>query len=60
MTKAEIGMLVLVIAFGACLALGVSLVKAGALPSMTFWTGGVMGLMGLFGLIAVFGLKSSD
>lgn len=58
MTKAEIGMLVLTLLFGASLLFGMRLVKIGAIESMTFWTVGVMGLMVLFGLIAAFGIKN--
>lgn len=58
MTKAELGMLVIVIVFGGLLLGGLTMLRAGSLPPMTFWTAGVMGLMATFGLIAAWGLSS--
>lgn len=60
MTKGEIVMLVIVLLFVAVLLVGMNMIKAGSLETMTFWTAGVMGIMAIFGLIAAFGFKNSD
>lgn len=58
MTKAEAGMLILTLLFGAGLLFGMFMVRSGSLDSMVFWTAGVMGLMAIFGLIAAYGIRT--